>query len=218
MTLVRRSIPCVFALLSACVTLSAAETRVPDGPNSSLPLGILLVGESAGITDPAGEFTVVIRDLANNPMAGVAVLVDFGQCGTDMGICTVPGLPGEQVSCLPPGVVAITGITGTAHFAIRGGSRTLDPSTVGSCARVWADGVFVGSLSVGAFDLNGQGGVGPPDISRWLSDYFKSATIFINYSRSDYDFNGTLGSADLALLLRASLRGHSAGSCSSYCN
>jgi hypothetical protein len=210
--------PLALALFLLATATSVARAQVPDVPNITLPPGVPLVGERGGVTDPAGVFKIIVRDIAMNPVPGASVVIAFDECGDDLRICATPGMPGVTVDCDVPRVRAVTDLTGTATFAIRGGGRNIDPASIGMCARVLVEDAPVARLRVAAFDLTGAGGVGPPDISSWIADYFRSATTLMYFSRSDYDFNGTLSPADLSILLRVSLGGTSNTSCSKFCN
>src|SRR5437762_8606174 len=74
----------LLALTTAFVGTGSAAKRAPklspqgiiSAANSSAPNGILLVGTKNGVADPAGLFTVTVRDLGNNPMAGQTVELD----------------------------------------------------------------------------------------------------------------------------------------------
>ena len=45
--------------------------------------GINLIGVTGGIADVRGQFKITIRDIANNPVPGSSVVIDFGPCATD---------------------------------------------------------------------------------------------------------------------------------------
>ena len=94
----------VFAL--ACAPPALAQ--VPDPSCSTLPCGITLVGLNAGVPDPAGEFTVVARDLACNPIAGASLVFDFSECAPDLRVCADQAGAGP-VNCVGPLVHATTG-------------------------------------------------------------------------------------------------------------
>ncbi len=81
--LVRKAI-----LLSVCGLLfaGAAFASVPSATNSTLPAGVKLVGTPAGVADPSGQFTVTVRDLANNLIANSAVVIDVSGCTPDIKI------------------------------------------------------------------------------------------------------------------------------------
>ena len=71
-------------------------------------------------------------------------------------------------------------------------------------ATITADGVNLGTVSVGAFDLDkGDGspaGVGATAVSEWLQDFGACPGVPF-CARSDFDGSGGLGANDLSLLL-----------------
>src|SRR5215831_1901193 len=75
----------VFGLLALIPTNSRA-----GGPSPSLsttPGLIRLVGASAGVPDAAhGQFTVVARDPASNPLNGASIVIDLSNC-PDLALC-----------------------------------------------------------------------------------------------------------------------------------
>ena len=71
---------------AALVVASAAMAGVPSETNSTKPACISLVGSVAGVPDAAGTFTVIVRDLANNPLNGASVVIDLANAG-DLAIC-----------------------------------------------------------------------------------------------------------------------------------
>src|SRR5882672_901644 len=59
----------------------------PDGGNSTAPTMITLVGhDGSGTPDPGGQFSVVLRDLANNPLANAVVRIQL--VATDVAFCS----------------------------------------------------------------------------------------------------------------------------------
>lgn len=212
----RRSIPALLIVLGTSAPAVVAS-GVPDPNQATLPSGISLVGDLGGVADPAGYFTVNVRYFSGNPMIGTDLAVEFFNCTTDIGVCAA-GAPGNVVECPTQIVHGTTDDFGTAQFTIRGCGRGGVATIAGPCARIYADGVLIGTLPVATYDLDGHGGVGPPDISLWLVDYFRATVEGGSFARSDYDFSGTLTGADLSLLLRVALTRHSLASCTSLCN
>jgi hypothetical protein len=206
------------ALVSFAVALNVGADT-PEPPNASMPCQIHLVGMAGGAADPAGEFSVVVRDLAQNPMAGVALHIVLNDC-TDLRVAVIQPHPGVTVDCSsgPVGTVrAVTDASGTGTFRIVGGARNPTGAAPGAgfqCARVYADGVFLGRVNVGAFDQNGVSGVGPADLSVWLTDFYSGVYV----GRSDFDCTHTLSPVDLSRLLSVSLSGSSGASAAAYCN
>ena len=112
--------------------------------------------------------------------------------------------------------MASTDITGSVTLTIVGSASntfSFAPAAGYGCASIFADGVNLGRVNVGAFDQNGAGGVNPADFSVWLTDSFDEDVE----GRSDYNCSNSVNPADLSLLLGVSLGSGSVISCSSYC-
>jgi len=215
------------ATLLACglaIAASSAMAAVPSPDDSDVPCGINLVGSTGGVADSKGEFTIIVRDLAQNPIAGSSVVISFDACEIDIRVCSVQPVSGVVADCLSGPVGEISAVTdgaGTVVLRVVGGARNNSAGAAAEgfkCATVYADGVNltlpVGGLNVGAFDQNGAGGINPADISVWLSDSFDAGLE----GRSDFNCSNTINPVDLSLLLSASLGGGSAASCGAYCN
>ena len=190
----------------------------PDPPRATVPCGIVLVGTTGGIADPLGEFSVTIRDLANNPVEGCEVEIDFGGCNPDIHVSTDQPFPGVTMECLAGNhaiVRATTDGTGRAFFRIVGGAHVTTAGTGAGfdCAEVRAGGFVVAKINVATYDLNLAGGINPVDIATWLPDLFTGMYV----GRGDYNCTQTLNPADLAMLISASLASGSTQSAASYC-
>jgi len=210
------------AMLFGCagvLAASSAMAAVPSPADSDVPCGLNLVGSTSGVADSRGEFTITVRDLAHNPIAGSSVVIDFNACSVDIRVCSVQPVAGVTADC--SGAVgeinAVTDGAGTVVLRIVGGARNIasgSPASPFKCATVYADGVNLGNINVGAYDENGAGGVNPADISVWLPDSFDADYV----GRSDFNCTNTVNPADLSLLLGVSLGGGSFASCASYCH
>jgi hypothetical protein len=218
------SISTVFAAVLLAVAPSFAACPPPEGGpyDHEIPAHINLVGLASGVPDARGEFTVMIRDLAQNPVSDCEVAIDFRNCwGIRLG--TNQPWPGTALSCelnehgWPFAVMRGTSdANGRVTFRIVGGSVNSGNNTAGNvfdCAFVLVGGVVAAQASVGAFDQNGQNGVGPADIALWLEDAFDAEYE----GRSDYNGTNDVSPADLALLIGAVLGGGSTSSSTSYC-
>src|SRR5437016_7499658 len=88
------------SLLTAAGLLiaSAAMAGVPSPGNSTFPACITLVGNTALVPDPVGQFTVVVRDLGNNPLNNASVVIDLSACH-DLLICNDQLDAGATVVC-----------------------------------------------------------------------------------------------------------------------
>src|SRR5437773_2542590 len=87
----------VLALLT--LTAIGAQASPPSAGNSTTPSAIRLVGASSGVPDASdGQFKIVIRGLANNPINGCSVVIDLSNCA-DLRFCSDQMDPGAQTNC-----------------------------------------------------------------------------------------------------------------------
>lgn len=202
------------ATLTACGMLVAASAfaGVPSPGNSSLPVPAFftMVGHSLGVADALGTFSITVRDLANNPISGSSVVLDF-VAGSDL----IPAsdqldAAASTVNCPSKTVRKFTDVTGVVTFTVVGGSNN-GGATAGAglnAVKVYADGVLLGSLTAAVLDQDGAGGAGANDLSVWLADQGSG----FYFGRSDYDYDTTLGANDLSLWLAAQGSGASSES------
>ena len=205
-------------LLTACGVLFAvsAMAGVPSPANSDAPGCINVVGSSAGVPDTTyGKFCVTVRDLASNLLNGSSVVVDFINT-LDIKTCNDHLNPNYVVTCGSATVRAFTDVTGVVCFTILGGSvgPASSESGVSGGAGIYADGVLLATVGVGAYDLDGSSGVGANDLAIWLDDFAVGVPVA---ARSDYDCSGDVGANDLALWLDVFAAGGSAESCVGIC-
>lgn len=168
----------------------------PDGGNSSAPVILMLVGHDGnGTPDPAGTFTVVLRDLAYNPLSGALVHVEL--LASDVMFCA--DQQGAFTRHAATFVEGLTDAAGRFVAAIRGsGSGSAQQAEGGPPGfRIYGNGQLVGSGEAVAFDLDGSGGVGGNDLSIWLAEFVGP----IRYLRGDYDASGSVGANDLSIWL-----------------
>lgn len=132
------------ALLAAAASLATAA--VPSPVNSTLPACMVLC--------PLGDipFTVIVRDLANNPVAGSSVVISFEGCPNSVHVC--PQLPSDPYDVNPA-------LPSLRMFADASGSVTF-PARVGGtgpagCAAVFADGVLMRNYALASPDQDGDG-------------------------------------------------------------
>lgn len=199
------------ALLLACVlgfTQGRALASPPTVANSSLPAGIQLVGMSPAGADPKGDALVIVRDAGNQPTPNAYVEILFGPCcsapAPDLRFAPTQPFPGMGWSFTPGGPIAsiVTDQHGHALFRIVGGAAAIpgnNPGLATACATVRADGFVLGTLRVGAYDLNSSGGVNAADQSLFLATLFASPAGY--RARADYNGDGLVNSADLAKIL-----------------
>jgi hypothetical protein len=198
---------------AGCLIASAAMAGVPSPGNSTVPPCISLVGSALGVADGAGTFTVTVRDLANNALNGASVVVDLSGC-TDIAICNDQLDAGALVNCAAKTTRKFTNLAGQVSFTVLGGSNGANnATTLLGGAKIFANGVLIGSPTAAAFDLDGSNGVAINDLSVWLTDFGST----INYGRSEYDCNGSVGINDLSVWLTEFGAQTSTSSCSVAC-
>lgn len=209
--------PCHFGvLLAACALLVASVGNAGGGGvrHSTVPATIALVGSSAGIPDAAiGQFTVVVRDITNNPINGASIVVDLSNC-EDLQLCADQLDPEALVNCTAKTMRKFTHVTGAATFTVLGRSNGAgSATTLLNGARIYANGTLIGSPTVAAYDLDGGSGIGANDLSAWLGDFGTGEP----YGRADYDGSGGVGANDLSLWLSAYGAAGSTSSCVVAC-
>ena len=190
----------LLTLLAVVVLTPYAHAQgVPSPPNATVPATIRLVGTDAlGAPDPAGQFTVIMRDLANNPVPGVTIRVDFLPC-SGVSLCPTQGPTVTAVHCDANGlwIEGVSGQDGSWSTAIVGCAKGAAQVSATGCAQIFADGVLLNTPRVAIADLGGCDGLGANDLGLWLGDFYTG----FNFQRSDYDGNGSTGANDLSLWL-----------------
>jgi hypothetical protein len=211
-------------LMGVCGLLVAgsAMAGVPDPANSSIGLGINFGGSLGGAVDPLATKTVTIRDAFNNLVANSTVVVTFTNCtNSDMRLCGAqPHHPGALFNCAAKTVTAVTDANGVATFRVAGGAANPGNNGAGvgvGCATVQADGVPMGSWTVGAPDENNGGGVSVADLGLFGADRFG-----VNYrGRSDFNWSGPpISVADLGIFGQfrfSAVSGNAGSSCGVAC-
>jgi hypothetical protein len=209
--------PLVFAAFAAAFAF-AADARAEAGPavippKHILPACITLVGSSAGVpARAAGEFVVVLRDLANNPIPFYPVTIDLAYA-TDLRLCADQLDPSLTLDCAHSRVTAVSDAIGWAFFTLLGGANPGGTRTFGKVGRFYLAGELIGTTAVRTCDLDGWFGVGANDLSSWLADFGSG----LPYARTDYDCDGFVGANDLSLWIKAFGDGDQTQSCSVGC-
>ena len=160
------------ALCSALVAGSRPASAEPPPPNSTVPSCISLVGTSGGVpAHGAGAFQVIVRGVANDPIAGAHVVIDLSGC-PDLHLCADQLDPAMDVDCASKRVGKYTDQNGAVGFTLLGGSNGSGHAVelLGG-GEIFAEGFLIGSPTVSAFDLDGVNGVGINDVSVWLTDF-----------------------------------------------
>jgi hypothetical protein len=191
---------------------SAAMAGVPSAANSTVPSCVPLVGNAAGVPDGVGTFTVIVRDLANNPLSGASVVVDLSGC-SELTICEDQLDPDALVVCPSKTTRKFTDGLGSVSFTVLGGGNGTPAATLLGGAKIFANGTLIGSPTANAYDLNGLLGLGAADLSSFLGDFASGNP----YGRSDFDCSGALGAADLSKWLSVFAAGGSQSSCPDPC-
>jgi len=141
----RSCFPLRLLAVAMLLAVPAVHAGVPNAANSSLPACMALC--------PMGDmpFTVVVRDVANNPIAGSLVVLDFSQCP---GAFLCPARPADPYLLdVPTRTLRMTtAAAGGVTFLARVGG-TGPPGGV----RVFADGVLLRSYALASPDQNGNG-------------------------------------------------------------
>jgi len=190
---------------------SAAMAGVPSAANSTTPACVPLVGSSAGVPDAFGTFTVIVRDLANNPLSGASVVVDISGC-SELALCDDQLDANALVVCASKTTRKFTDGLGSVQFIVLGGGAGPAATLLGG-GKIFANGTLIASPTVNAYDENGIGGLGAADLSSFLGDFASGNP----YGRSDFDCSNALGAADLSKWLTLFAGGTSTASCALQC-
>jgi hypothetical protein len=190
------------------------EAQVPSAATSAVPSHVLIVGTHGGTPDSAGQFSIIVRDAGNNPLAGVTVTLDFSRC-SDVRLANTQ-TAGTTLSCAHNSVSRTTDAAGQASFNIVGASigrcAGLSEDSGADCVRVCANNVVLASIEAAVLDLDGASatpggdGLSVVDLSLLATEF--NAGLY--RARSDYDHNGAIGGGDLTIL-RNALRRAQAG-------
>ena len=135
------------AIASALAAAGAAPAlaNVPSAANSTVPACMALC--------PMGDmhFVVTVRDIANNPIAGALVILDFSGCPNAF-IC--PQRPNDPytIDVVARSLRMFSDASGKVDFPARIGGT--GPA---GCANVFANGVLLKSYALASPDQNGNG-------------------------------------------------------------
>lgn len=211
------------SLAGALTLAGVAHAQIPSPGNHQItPSCIVLVnGDATGVAaNPAGAFTVLARNLANEPIANGLVLIDFSLCGTadvrlQRGQAHDPALTQD---CALRTVSKRTDANGFATFVLIGGGSSAGgpgfPSRSTGCARVFLDGVLIAMVTVGAHDQNGHGGVTPADVAAMIADVLSPGYE----TRSDVNCSLDLSPADVSRCIAVLFSEFQQPLGSSFCN
>lgn len=145
MGLLRLVAALVLALLLAFVCALPASAGVPSAPNSTMPAALAPC--------PYGDVVLhfVIRDLANNPLNGAFVTLDFSNCP---GAFVCPITPLDPYTLDPVGrrINQVTDTQGVADIPLRVGGTGASGTVV-----AYANGVLLRSYALASPDQDGDG-------------------------------------------------------------
>lgn len=166
----------------------------------------------------AAQVSYIVRDAANTPLAGVAVVLDFAGC-PNIRLCTTSVPPGLTVNC-EGATRTVTGTTdaqGKVTFAVPGYSNP-HPGVLGRCVAVTAGNVPLDNLRACAPDYDGLNGVNGLDLSYLAGDLFGGSLVPpIYFGRSDYNSDGVVNGIDLGLWAVIFFEGQYTLSCATLC-
>lgn len=168
----------VASLVTLALLCSApVEGAVPSAANSTLPACLALC--------PLGDMsvTVVVRDIANNPIAGSSVVFDFSNAPA-ANLCPSTFQPGLIVDIPGRTLRAVTDLGG----AVTVGAHVGGTSPLGT-VRVFADGVLLRSFALASPDQDGNG----YSVSIiGLDDPLFAAKLGTSDPTADFDCSGTV--------------------------
>jgi hypothetical protein len=177
--------PLLSALLCSTLFLLPAVARsgVPSPGNSTVPQCLLGC--------PAGDFiiTIVVRDLASNPVVNSTVLLDFSACPA-FTICTPESTDPYIYDAGTRTVRAVTDASGTVRFPLRAGGVCGTANGVS----VFADGVYLAGRTFASPDQNGDLFVNAVDQG------IAGAKLGAADPTADFDCDGTVTAADLGVV------------------
>jgi hypothetical protein len=140
-------------LFAACATLFGAIAAyagiVSPGNCTVGDTRINLVGSSSSAADPnnaadstevKSKLTVTVRDIGNNPIAGVPVVLDFSACAPEVKISGTQKYHAQTAGCATATVQGYSTANGTVSFVVIGGITTRTSHAAG-CAKVYADNI-----------------------------------------------------------------------------
>ena len=140
----------VLAVVSLAMLGSSVASAIPSPANSTVDECIRVC--------PAGDinFHVVVRDPANNPVAGSTVVVDFVNC---FGLVICPQLGSEPYTFVAPAsILMTTNAAGVVDIPLRAGGVCV------AAVNIFADGVLLAQRgAVSSPDQNGDAVVNATD-------------------------------------------------------
>jgi len=198
----------------------SAMACLPSGTFSTFPPNncVKLAGRNlSGTADAAGTFSLIIRSGSGLLIPNSNVVLDFSSC-PDVHMASqadLLGLAGNPNAGLTENAAlkTVTRAAGPANgqalgavsFTLLGGSTGGGNGSGVLCARVIADNVQIGMLTIAVYDWDGSRTIDSGDLSGAMGDTFAPGSGSTAKARSDFDCNGTVNSGDLSALLSVTL-------------
>ena len=153
------------------------------------------VGDKADSLEFKSTLQVLVRDISNNPIAGIPVVIDFSTCASagEIKISGTQYFHGQTAGCATATVQGYSQPNGIVTFCIVGGrSGSVDHAF--GCAKVYADSYLLGSIGVGTYDQTNSAGFTLADVAFFWNDV-NSGNF---HDRTDVDGSTFLTLADVA--------------------
>jgi len=201
----------LFLALTA-LPVQTAFAGPPSPGNSTIPSHMLVVGQGpAGPDSAMGQAACAYRDLANHPIVGAIVTLDFSACN-DLVLASDQLDPRLATNCAAKTVSAVTDANGVARFTIMG-SAIAAPAHPPQALHISANEEYLGGVAVGVLERDGSAGLTLADMAYWAADYFGST----NPERADLDGLSGVNLNDLSVWARAYFNGHNTLPAGPYC-
>jgi hypothetical protein len=160
---------------------AGAPAAVPSPSNSVLPSTMSSCPDGTVLTQ------VLVRDIANNPILGATVALDFSDCAAFQACdppCDGCGIdrPGHVVRLA-------TNSTGLAFFDLR-----LGGACRGERVKVYADGLLLGSVPYAPIDQTGDLAIGDDDVA------IVSGLLGTGETSADFNGDHVVDATDLAIV------------------
>lgn len=179
--------PLAAALLALLALATPAHGAVPSAATSTVPSCMALC--------PFGDlpFTVVVRDIASNPVTASMVVLDLSGCPL-ANLCISVPQPGLIVDLGARTIRGFTDASGSITFAAHVGGT----GPAGS-VRLFADGVLLRSYALASPDQDGNGIVGT---TLGTDGPLFSARLGTSDARADFDCSGIVDGADQTIFFQ----------------
>jgi len=159
--------------LALTAAIRNASAGVPDASHCTVDHVIISSYDNTGAVAGNGPctpgatrgFDVFVRDVANNPVAGATVSLQFQGTGTGIKPYQLQN-PGVSVDCSTRTISALTDASGHAQMVARFG-HFAETSVI----PVYADGVFLKFVEARSPDYFTDGTVTLNDYSQFVTDY-----------------------------------------------